>query len=514
MITERFRGRHVHLIGIGGAGVSALAPLLQRVGATISGCDAGDGQACQRLRRMGIAVHRGHAASHLDEVDLVVHTAAVKTDHPELVAARLRGIPLMTRGECLVELMAGTRTLAVAGSHGKTSTTWMLGHLLTEAGADPVVMVGGSVTSLDGGARAGTGDLFIAEADESDGSFARISPHVAILTNIDHEHLGHYGSFSALEEAFRTWLGRIPPNGAAIVPVGGLSPRVTAGVACRVITCGLDTGDYHCVGLELGADGSRAHVIGFGEDLGEITVAIPGAHMVHNALMAIAAARLVHPGVDLAALARCERVRRRFTVHGNPHGIRVVEDYGHHPTEVRATIAAARLGGGRVHVIFQPHRHSRTSECFTDFVAAFDQAHSLALLPIYAAGEAPIAGISSERLGQAIADHRAGLAPGAVSVAEDAAAAIRFIVNQARPGDTCLVLGAGDVGDLTGPLIDFFRVPERDVNAPENKKASAGVPGRGPGGHADAPSGSSRAPIGVATPADLADAAVDLIPQP
>lgn len=466
MITDRFRGRHVHLIGIGGAGVSALAPLLQRVGATVSGCDQGDGPACQRLRRVGLTVHRGHAPSHLDGVDLVVHTAAVKSDHPELVAARLRGIPLMTRGECLVELMAGTRTLAVAGSHGKTSTTWMLGHLLTEAGTDPVVMVGGSVTSLDGGARAGTGDLFIAESDESDGSFARISPHVAIVTNIDHEHLGHYGSFAALEDAFREWLGRIPPNGAAIVPVAGMSPRVTAGIACRVITCGLDAGDYHCSRLELGADGSRAHVVGFGEDLGEINVTIPGAHMVHNALMAIAAARLVHPAVDLSALARCERVRRRFTVHGSPLGIRVVEDYGHHPTEVRATIAAARLGGGRVHVIFQPHRHTRTSECFDDFVAAFDQAHSLALLPIYAAGEAPIAGISSEHLGQAIADHRAGLAPGAVHVAEDAAAAIRFIVSQARPGDTCLLLGAGDVGDLAGPLIDFFRVPERDVNAP------------------------------------------------
>lgn len=466
MITQRFRGLHVHLVGIGGAGVSALAPLLQRVGAQVSGCDQGDGPACQRLRRVGLTIHRGHAANHLDGVDLVVHTAAAKADHPELVAARLRGIPIMTRGECLVELMAGTRTLAVAGSHGKTSTTWMLGHLLTEAGADPVVMVGGSVTSLDGGARAGTGDLFIAESDESDGSFARINPHVAIVTNIDHEHLGHYGSFAALEDAFRQWLGRIPPNGAAIVPAAGLSAHVTAGLACQVITCGLDQGDYHCSHLELGADGSRARVVGFGQDLGEISVAIPGAHMVHNALMAIASARLVHPAVSLQSLARCERVRRRFTVHGNPHGIRVVEDYGHHPTEVRATIAAARLGGGRVHVIFQPHRHSRTQECFDDFVTAFDQAYSLALLPIYAAGEAPIAGITSQRLGQAIADHRAGLAPDAVQVVDDAAAAIRFTASQARPGDTCLLLGAGDVGDLAGPLLDFFVVPGRESHVP------------------------------------------------
>ena len=466
MITDRFRGRHVHLIGIGGAGVSALAPLLQRVGAIVSGCDQSDGPACVRLRRAGLIVHRGHAAIHLDGVDLVVHTAAAKTDHPELVAARLRGIPLMTRGECLVELMAGTRTLAVAGSHGKTTTTWMLGHLLTEAGLDPVVMVGGSVTSLDGGARVGTGDVFIAESDESDGSFARIAPHVAIVTNLDHEHIVYYGSFSALENAFREWLGHIPPHGAVIVPASGLSPRVIAGLACQVITCGLDAGDYHCSHLELGADGSQARVVAFGEDLGEITVTIPGAHMVANALMAIAAARLVHPKVDLTALSRCERVRRRFTVHGSPHGIRVVEDYGHHPTEVRATIAAARLGGGRVHVLFQPHRHTRTSDCFADFVNAFAQAHSLVLLPIYDAGEAPIPGISSYALGQAIIEQRAGLDLGAVQVADDAATAIRFLAGHARPGDTGLLLGAGDVGDLAGPLIDFFGGPGHEPRAP------------------------------------------------
>jgi UDP-N-acetylmuramate--alanine ligase len=206
MITDRFRGRHVHLIGIGGAGVSALAPLLKKVGAIVSGCDVGDGPTQQQLRRAGYQVHHGHDPVHLDGVDLVVHTAAAKSHHPELVAARLRGIPVMTRGECLVELMAGTRTIAVAGSHGKTSTTWMLGHLLSEAGVDPVVMVGGSVASLDGGARVGSGEWFVAESDESDGSFARIRPQVAIITNLDQEHLGHYGSFAELERQFHQWV--------------------------------------------------------------------------------------------------------------------------------------------------------------------------------------------------------------------------------------------------------------------------------------------------------------------
>jgi UDP-N-acetylmuramate--alanine ligase len=474
MITDRFRGRHVHLIGIGGAGVSALAPLLTKVGAQVSGCDAGDGVMQQRLRKIGYQVHQGHNAAHLDGVDLVVYTAAVKHDHPELVAARLRGIPLMTRGECLVELMAGTRTIAVAGSHGKTSTTWMLGHMLTEAGVDPVVMVGGSVASLDGGARVGSGDWFIAESDESDGSFARIRPQVAIVTNLDQEHLGHYGSFAELERQFHEWLSQIPKDGCVIVPVSGMSERVYGGLSCRVVRCGLDRGDVYCTQLELGADRSRAVVHAFGRTLGEIEVPIPGTHMVLNALMAIAAALATGREINVNTLAGCERVRRRFTVHGYPNQIRVVEDYGHHPTEIRATIAAARLAGGRVHVIFQPHRYSRTAECFIDFVSAFDQAYSLALLPIYGAGETPLPHMSSAVLCVAIREHRAGLAAESVSAQEDAAGAIRFIARHAQPGDTCLLLGAGDVGLLAGPVIDFFHAPGRN-NVPEF--ISAGVVG-------------------------------------
>ncbi len=462
MITDRFRGRHVHLIGVGGSGVSALAPLLTKVGARVSGCDSGTGAMQERLQRQGYDIYHGHDPVHLDGVDLVVHTAAAKHDHPELVAARLRGIPVMTRGECLVELMVGTRTIAVAGSHGKTSTTWMLGHLLTEAGLDPVVMVGGSVASLDGGARVGSSEWFVAEADESDGSFARIRPEIAIITNLDQEHLSHYGSFAALEQQFHEWVSHIPKTGAVIVPVLGMSERLLGNLHCQVIRCGLDHGDVFCSQLELGADGSRAQVHAFGKNIGEISVPLPGAHMVLNALMAIAAAIKTGAPIHLQALANCERVRRRFTVHGRPRDIRVVEDYGHHPTEIRATIAAARLGSGRVHVIFQPHRYSRTAECFIDFISAFDQAYSLALLPIYAAGETALPDVSSSALGQAISEHWAGLSHNTIAVVDDAEQAIRFIADHVRPGDTCLLLGAGDVGQLAGPLIDFFHEPERE----------------------------------------------------
>ena len=407
-----------------------------------------------RLRARGIDCAVGHAISHLVDVDVLVHSAAVPTDHPELAEARRRGLPVLTRGECLVRLMEGSRTLAVAGSHGKTSTTWMAAHLLTEAGLDPVVMVGGAIQALDGGgARAGTGDVFIAETDESDGSFAGVEPEIAIVTNLDHEHLRHYGSFAGLEDAFHAWLRRIPADGAVIIPSTGLAPRITDGLACRVLRVGLDSGDWHATGLELGPEGSRMRVCAGGTDLGEIRVAIPGAHMAHNALMACAAARLLAPACDLAPLASCERVRRRFTVHGQPAGIRVVEDYGHHPTEVRATIAAARLAGGRVHLVFQPHRYTRTADCFDAFTQAFDQAHGVAILPVYAASETPIPGVDAADLVAALRLRRAGLGEEMVAFCADQDAAIAHLAALAAPGDTVLVLGAGDVGRLAPRLL-------------------------------------------------------------
>jgi UDP-N-acetylmuramate--alanine ligase len=465
-MSSIFSGKRIHLIGIGGAGVGALVPLLEQAGAVVSGCDEGRVAQADALRKRGVVVHQGHSPLHLAGIDLVVHTAAVKAGHPELVAARDRGIPVLTRGACLVQLMAGRRTLAVAGSHGKTSTTWMLGHLLAESGRDPVVMVGGQVASLGGGARTGKGDLFIAETDESDGSFAGVKPYLAIVTNLDREHLDHYGSFTALEDAFRAWLLRLPPGGAAILPMAGVGERVSAGLRCRIIRCGLEHGDYHCAGLELGGDGSRTRIIAHGQDLGEVTVPLPGAHMVLNALMAVAAARLIEPRLDLGALARCERVRRRFTVHGVARGVRVVEDYGHHPAEVRATIAAARLAGGRVHVLFQPHRYTRTQSCFSEFASAFDQAHALAILPIYAASEEPIPGVDAQALVAAVSARREGFAS-LVQYAPEGGAALRFLVEHAQAGDTCLVLGAGDVGDWAGPLLDFFAAPGHEPHVPE-----------------------------------------------
>ena len=450
-------GKRVHLMGIGGSGVSALVPLLQARGAILSGCDATISAMTRRLASGGVPVACGHHADHVHDADLVVHTAAVADDHPELQEARARGIPVLGRGACLVALMAGIRTIAVSGSHGKTSTTWFIGHLLAESAADPVVMVGGSVGALGGGgARVGRGDLFVAEVDESDGSFAGVCPTIAVVTNLDHEHLRHYGSFANLELAFNSWLRTVPANGLVVVPTSGLSERVTAGVTAPVLRVGLEAGDCHAAELALGADGSRCRVILDGQDLGELIVPIPGAHMVTNALMAVVAARAAHPTTALAALATCERVRRRFLVHGTTAGVRVVEDYGHHPSEIRATIAAARLAGGRVQVLFQPHRFTRTQDCFAEFVAAFDQAHRVALLPVYGAGEAPIAGATSAALAIAVTQRRSGEDSLTVLATAERPTAVAFLSQGAVPGDTVLILGAGDVGECAQLVLDFF----------------------------------------------------------
>lgn len=458
-----FAGRRVHLMGIGGSGVSALVPLLQARGAVVSGCDTADNATTRRLATLGVPVAIGHHPDHLHDVDLVVHTAALADDHPELQAARLRGIPVLGRGACLVALMAGARTIAVSGSHGKTSTTWFIGHLLAESEADPVVMVGGAVGALGGsGARIGRGGLFVAEVDESDGSFAGVRPTVAVVTNLDHEHLRHYGSFTNLELAFNGWLRTLPAHGLAVVPTIGLNERVTAGIAAPLLRVGLDAGDCHAVDLALGADGSRCRVVLHGRDLGELIVPIPGAHMVANALMAVAASRFAHPATVISSLATCERVRRRFLVHGTVAGVRVVEDYGHHPAEIRATVAAARLAGGRVHVLFQPHRFTRTADCFTEFTAAFDQAHRVALLPVYGAGEAPIPGATSDAIIAAIRQRRIGESEDTVLAATTRAAAVTFVAQGAAPGDTVLVLGAGDVGECARMVLDFFTPGRRE----------------------------------------------------
>jgi UDP-N-acetylmuramate--alanine ligase len=452
-----FTGEHVHLMGVGGCGVSALVPLLLRAGARVSGCDLQRSAAVKRLCSSGIDVLVGHDASHVAGIDIIVHTSAVEPDHMELRAAREAGIPVLSRSACLAELMRGHKTVAIAGSHGKTTTTWFTGHLLARAGVDPVVMVGGSVPELgNAGTRLGQGAWFVAEVDESDGGFRHVDPSIAVVTNLDDEHLRHYGGRDGLQQAFRQWLSRVPADGRTVITAGSVPPSLLDGLAAPVLRCSVEEGDYRVVDLRIGAESSTGRVLHGDQDLGELQVPLPGRHNVENALCALAAARCISSACCPTALADCERVARRFTVHGQPRQIRVVEDYAHHPTEIRAVIAAAARPNVGVHVLFQPHRYSRTADLYDDFVVCFDRASSLTLLPIYAAAEDPIPGVSARLLGEAIA--MCGRLP--VQYTRQREAALRHIAATVRPGDTVLLLGAGDVGRLAPQLVEVLTCPD------------------------------------------------------
>lgn len=454
MNTDLFRGKHVHCMGIGGAGVSALVPLLEQAGANVSGCDLSRNTMVETLAAQGTVIALGHDAQHVNDIDILVHSSAVPDSHSEIRAAKQQGVLVLSRPACLAELMGGMRTLAVAGSHGKTSTTWMAGHLMTAAGADPVVMVGGKVASLQGGARRGGGRCFIAEVDESDGGFAHTNPEVAIVTNLEAEHVRHYGGFAQLCDAFRDWLAAMGRADTVIVPAKGLPPQILAGVSASIVTTGIDCGDWQAREVHLGAESSTFELQAPHAAMGSVHVPIPGKHMVENAVMAIAAVHALHGTVDVQRLHSCERVARRFTVHGVVNQVRVVEDYAHHPTEIRATLATAALAGGRLHVLFQPHRHSRTADCFHELCNAFSQAHAVAITPVYAGGETPIAGASGQDLAEAIAVTRGPECSGLTQYVSQREAGIGFVTAHAQAGDTILILGAGDIGQAAAPIVE------------------------------------------------------------
>lgn len=444
-----FRHRRVHLMGIGGAGMSVLAPLLQRAGAQVSGCDLAANEQTQRLIDGGIPVYLGHSDQHVADHDVLVHTSAVANTHVEVRAAQALGLEVLSRQACLAELLQGQRTVAIAGSHGKTSTTWMAGHLMVASGLDPVVLVGGTVAPMAGGARMGSGEWAVVEVDESDGGFAHTTPSIAIVTNLEPEHLDHYGSFHALCRAFAKWLAKMGDQGVVIAPHSGLPSAILSDVKSPVRWVGIDAGDVHAQHIRPTAQGTSCHVVIDGESRGEMTVPIPGEHMLHNALMAVAAIDAVGiRELPLDKLVESGRVGRRFTEHGVYGGVRVIEDYAHHPTEIRATLQAAALGGGRLQVIFQPHRYSRTRDLMAEFSRCFDRAHALAIVATYAASEDPLPGADGAGLAAAVASARAqaGVDPHLSQYAGQWRAAVAFVAAHAQSGDAILILGAGDIG--------------------------------------------------------------------
>jgi UDP-N-acetylmuramate--alanine ligase len=449
------RYRHIHFVGIGGVGMSGIAEILVNLGYSVTGSDQRRSETIERLERMGVKVFIGHEAAHLEGAHVVVYSSAVARDNIEVAVARQRQIPVIPRAEMLAELMRLKYGIAVAGTHGKTTTTSMVGAVLAEGRLDPTIVVGGRVTGLGSNARLGQGDFLVAEADESDGSFLKLDPTIAVVTTIDAEHMDHYGSLDAIREAFVHFVSKVPFYGAAVLCLDQpniqlLIPRIEK----RIITYGLESAaDLVARHLHMAGMTSRFEVYHRGALLGECTLQIPGRHNVLNALAAVGVGLDVDiPFVTIQkALAGFAGVQRRFQVLGTARGITVVDDYGHHPAEIRATLAAAKAGFDcRVVTVFQPHRYTRTMHLRQEFLTAFNQADVLLLMDIYGAGEPPIPGVTAEDLASGIRSHGHR---DVTYLGSDRSRIVDHVCEVTRPGDLVLTLGAGgDVSQL-GPEI-------------------------------------------------------------
>jgi UDP-N-acetylmuramate--alanine ligase len=452
-----FRKRDVaiHFVGVGGIGMSGIAEVLANLGYAVSGSDVRATDVTRRLQTLGIAVAIGHSAAHVARADVVVTSSAVRSDNPEVLAAKARDIPVIPRAEMLGELMRVKDGIAVAGSHGKTTTTTMIASVLAQAGLDPTAIIGGKARAFGSNARLGQGDFLVAEADESDGSFRHLFPMVAVVTNIDREHLDHYGSTEALRAAFVDFANKVPFYGLVVL---GVDDPVAASLAPdllkRHVSYGLRDGDYRGEVLSAGPDGTRFRLVARGLARGEVHVRMPGVHYAENALAVLCVADFL--GVSFsdtcAALESFAGVDRRFSVRGEARGVLVIDDYGHHPTELKATVAAARLYGRRVIVAFQPHRYTRTRDLFLDFAPALDGADVVVLTDIYPAGEPPIAGITTQRLMDTFA-------PGRDARYVRRADLAATLADWTTAGDLVLVLGAGDITQAASDLLACLLAP-------------------------------------------------------
>jgi len=439
------RLRRGHFIGLGGAGMSGLAEVLLNLGFQVSGSDARRSEVTDRLSRLGGRIFVGHDARQAEGAQVVVYSSAVPAANPELEWARAAGVPVIPRAELLAELMRMKFGVAVAGAHGKTTTTTLVGSVLAHGGLDPTVVVGGRVHAFASQARLGLGQLLVAEADESDGSFLKLTPAIAVITNLDLEHVDHYGGFDAIRDAFVAFAARVPFYGVIIGCADDPEVVRVLGEARskRALTYGIDSGDVRAREVELGAAGARFTVYYGERRVGEAQTRMVGRHNVLNALAAVCVGlELEIPfGLVRLGLAESAGVGRRFEVKGEAGGVLVVDDYGHHPTEIQATLRAGRLHGRRLVVLFQPHRYTRTQALCERFAECFAEADVVLVCDVYPAGEAPIPGVGAELL--VAAARSRGHAH--VEYAGDLARAQARLAAVARPGDLVLTLGAGDV---------------------------------------------------------------------
>jgi len=455
------QGTYAHFIGVGGAGMSGIAKVAHDRGIVVTGSDLKESRYTRMLLDAGIEVHVGHDAMNLGDPELVVVSSAIPDTNPELVAARERGIDVWPRAKMLAHLAGDRETIAVAGTHGKTTTSAMISTMLDAMGESPTFLVGGEVAAFGTNASCGDGPHYVVEADESDGSFMFLDPDVALVTNIEADHLDHYGSVAHMEESFRAFMGKVPPEGTLVVCA---DDRALLAEAADAHSSVLSYGESDDADIRFKITGRRA---GLGSTFtittpqGEVdtSVAVPGKHMVSNATAALAVAVALGLDVEKAAeaLQSYGGVRRRFDHVATVRDVEVVDDYAHHPTEVKATLEAAREGEyNRVWVVFQPHRFSRTEALAADFGTAFELADRVVLMDVYSAGETPIPGVSGKTLVDSVLaydgrsqvaylPHRADIAP--------------FVAERVRGGDLVMTMGAGDV-TAVGPEIVRAMTPD------------------------------------------------------
>jgi UDP-N-acetylmuramate--alanine ligase len=444
--------QHAHFIGIGGIGMSGIAEILLNLGMKVSGSDLRRGPVTDRLAQMGATIFEGHDALNIAGATVVVTSSAVSAANPEVVEARARKIPVIQRAEMLAELMRLKYGIAIAGMHGKTTTTSMVASVLAAGGLDPTVVVGGRVDALGSNAKLGSSQYLVAEADESDRSFLKLSPILAVVTNLDREHMDCYHDMADVEQAFLTFIDKLPFYGAVTACVdNALLAAILPRAHRRVFTYGVAAQADYRLEFLLSAAGcfARFQVVTALGPLGPFELRVPGRHNVLNATAAVAIAHQL--GIDPARIAEglshFRGVDRRFQHRGQARGVTVVDDYGHHPTEIRATLAAAReCGYKRIHVVFQPHRYSRTLDLMDEFAGAFADADTVFVLPIYAASEEPIAGVTAERLASRIEGPHVHFVP-------EFADAVASVSAEARSGELILTLGAGNVSQLAPQIL-------------------------------------------------------------
>jgi UDP-N-acetylmuramate--alanine ligase len=452
------RVKQVHFVGIGGIGMSGIAEVLLNLGYRVTGSDLAESETTARLRQLGAEVRLGHRAENLQEADVVVISSAIRGDNPEVAAAQERIIPVIPRAEMLAELMRMKYGVAVAGTHGKTTTTSMIATVLAHGGLDPTAVIGGKLNIFGSNAKLGQGELLVAEADESDGTFLKLTPTIAVVTNIDPEHLDFYRDLEEIQAAFLEFINKVPFYGLAVLcldheNVQALIPRIRK----RWVTYGLSM-QANFQAAEISYEGSTTtfRALANGEELGLVSIQVPGLHNVYNALATLATASElgVRFPVVQEALHSFTGVQRRFQIKGEIQGVMVVDDYAHHPTEIKATLAGAKSGWGRrIVAVFQPHRYSRTHHLFKEFLSAFHQADLLFLTDIYAAGEDPIPAANASRLVEGIRKY----GHKDVTFVQEKEDIIEHLLPRLHKGDMVFTLGAGDIWKIGEALLQKLR---------------------------------------------------------